>query len=380
MRKQEALGKSSNQSLQDRILLHYTGILDDERIPALIDRLTNDDWSTIIQKATTHGVAPLIYNRLYKECCLPDDIAQRLLQVYLYCSLNNTLQHHELSMMLTKFKTEGIKVIVLKGLAVVGLLYENIAFRPMVDIDLLVKSEDVPRIDKMLSELEWQNLSQRLTGDIHYKKNMVLIDLHSVIYDLPKLDPWISESFVKLNGLDIPTLCLNDLFLFLCVHLDKHIHIGFSELIRLCDIIKLLRKYKNEIDWDYIAKTAIENGVECSVHRVLNLFRDLPDTHVPSSIFSHLKNDGFYISIYDTLLIPERSILPIKHTSLEIAIKSKMLPTSRKFSTILQLICPNRKYMVYRYTSNRPKLFYLYYLKRIALGIKIALRLLLQKR
>jgi hypothetical protein len=380
MRKPGESNKNSNQSLQDRILLHYTGILNDKKIPALIDRLTNDDWSAITQKATAHGVAPLIYDRLYKECCLPDDVAQKLLHVYLYHSLNNTQQHHGLSMMLTKFKTEGVKVIVLKGLAVVGLLYENIAFRPMCDIDLLVKSEDVPRIDKMLSELGWQNGSQRLTGDINYRKNRVFIDLHSMIYDLPKLNPWISASFVKLNGLDIPTLGLNDLLLFLCIHLDKHIHIGLSELIWLCDIINLLRKYKNEIDWDYIVKTAIENSAECSVHRVLSLFRDLPDTHIPSSIFSHLKNDGFYLSIYDTLLIPERSISPTKNTDLEIRVNSKILPTSHKLSAILHLICPKREYMVYRYTPNRPKLFYLYYPMRIALGIKIALRSLRQKR
>ncbi|MEK7396711.1 MAG: nucleotidyltransferase family protein, partial [Candidatus Poribacteria bacterium] len=211
MREVEKFSKNSNQNLQDRVLLHYTGILDDEIIPTVIDRLTNDDWSLIIQKAKAHGVAPLIYDRIFDECCVPDDIAQKFRLAYLYCSFSNTRQHHELSMMLTKFKTEGINVIVLKGLAVAGLFYENIAFRPMIDIDLLVKSEDVSRIDKMLSELGWQNCSQRLTGDIQYEKNLVFIDLNSMIHDLPKLNPWISASFVKLDELNIPPLGLDDL-------------------------------------------------------------------------------------------------------------------------------------------------------------------------
>ncbi|MGB5064160.1 MAG: nucleotidyltransferase family protein, partial [Candidatus Competibacter sp.] len=60
---------------------------DESRLdPAALSALTNAEWSALVEMATRHGVAPLLYRRLKAPPlagCVPDGVRERLRGVYL---------------------------------------------------------------------------------------------------------------------------------------------------------------------------------------------------------------------------------------------------------------------------------------------------------
>ena len=66
-------------------------------------------------------------------------------------------------------------VIVLKGAALLSSVYEDFGLRMLGDVDILVKPEDVPKIDKILSQLGYQSDHKQ---DAYYVTNY----LNSLVY------------------------------------------------------------------------------------------------------------------------------------------------------------------------------------------------------
>jgi hypothetical protein len=381
----KANGENVNQNLS---LLYLLGIIEGETIPDKIKQLTLDDWNTIIYKASAHKVAPLLYYSLSNTNngnLVPDDVITTLHRLYLQSSLINTQKYYELSKVLKALENDNIQAIVLKGFAVAGLIYENIALRPMGDIDLLAKSEDILRINNILSDLGWENKSrhlltnkQRLTGDLTYLKGSTLIELQSKLYLMPNFNSWENISSVAIDGTNVPILKLDDFLLHLCLHLNKHILCGFSSLVWVCDINEMLKKFGDRIDWNYMIQTARVYNAESDLYRVLSLINSISATVIPLDI-NKLKKDGLSISIYDIMHIPRQ----LKKTSGYISnffsncTDSRILPTRYKLLSILRMIFPSKTYIILRYTPKRPNLFYLYYPVRFILGIMRVVRELL---
>lgn len=371
--------ENSNEHLINLCLLYLLGIIKDDTIPNKIQNLTNDDWNAIITKSAEHRVAPLLYYRLSNDivdASIPDNVIQKLHRLYLHNSFINDQKFQKLSEFLKAFDKENIQVIILKGFAIGGLIYGNITLRPMGDIDLLVKSDDVLKIDSILSELGWTNKSlqlfakskKRLTGDIKYSNGSVFIDLHSRSHLMPKLEPWKEVPFVNINGTDIPMLKIDDFLLHLCLHLNEHICAGFSELIRLCDIIEMIKKYGDRLDWKYIENTAKINKADDVLYRMLQILDDIPSIRLPVDI-GKSKKEGLPISLYDLLHIPHRKGNSAFKIALSPCLNSEILPIRYKLREILKLLFPNKSYMIERYTPKHPNLFYLYYPSRLMIGI-----------
>ena len=58
-----------------------------------------------------------------------------------------------------EFKKRSIDFLVLKGLYLAFTIYPDEGFRPMVDVDLLVRRVDLDRIDEVLAELGYLDIS-----------------------------------------------------------------------------------------------------------------------------------------------------------------------------------------------------------------------------
>lgn len=381
---QNKIDKDSRRKLFEFSLLYLMGIIKDDSVQDTIKQFSAKDWDMLIAIARAHKVAPLLYNRLSDGDMgdiASDDTIQKLRRVYLQNSFLNTQRHHNLSEILKALNDNGIQIIILKGLAIAGLIYENIAVRPMGDIDFLVKEEDIIRIDEILSDLGWTNKSKqlfstnvkRVTGDITYSKDSTFIDLHSRSHLMPMLDPWEEVCFVIIDGINIPILKLDDFFLHLCLHLNEHIHAGFSELIRLCDILEMLDKFSDKLNWEYIRQTAIKNNAEDALYRILNLLNSISEISVPFDI-SKMKTSGLSVSIYDVMHLPRQSGKLISNVILSNCFDSEILPTKYKFRRIIKIVCPSKDYMIARYTPKRPSLFYFYYPVRLLLGFLAFIR------
>lgn len=109
------------------------------------------DWPVWLRLAAEHGVAPLLYRLWRAE--VPRPVQEELRRQAQHTALRNRLLQAQAERILTALESAGVPVILLKGLTLIGTLYPSPELRPVRDLDLLFRLEDLPRADRVLKEL-----------------------------------------------------------------------------------------------------------------------------------------------------------------------------------------------------------------------------------
>ena len=141
--------------------------------------------------------------------------------------------------LLDSFNKKGVKVIILKGVALAKTVYCDIGLRPVGDIDLLIKKEDFTHVEKIMSELGYlfqSNKSPEWYIENHYhieytnQEKNIPVEIHWHIASklnplrICKLDTNIIESWwegakaIKFSDRNALMLCPEDLILYMCLH------------------------------------------------------------------------------------------------------------------------------------------------------------------
>lgn len=213
------------------------------------------NWEEVSRSAFWYGIAPLLYHNLKNISGIPQEVIDQLKQAYLGNMARNMYLYAELRRILESFREKGVGVIVLKGAALAGIVYGDIALRPMGDIDLLVRKEALPYAEEIMSALnyrtnmdsesqEWYRHNHfHLSPYIHPDKSVVVEIHHHVIghpfhIDIGKWWERAREAKVANCGMLIPSP--EDMLLHLCLHLFNH---GYNKsLLRgICDISETLK-------------------------------------------------------------------------------------------------------------------------------------------
>ena len=321
-----------------------------------VEQLSTEQWDEVIQLAARHYVLPLLYYRLRKhnpDITIPASVGQELREIYLDSSWKNSRRYHELTKVLQILQNEGIPVIVLKGSALATLVYQDPALRPMLDIDLLVRGEDVWRTGKALLKLGYKDLSllsskrySQYTRHTSHSSGRVRIEVHPKVYELPHLDPWINASPAAAISTDNTfILGVEDFLLHLCLHLDDHYSVGNHRLIWWYDIAELLNFYQEVINWSYIIQVAREHRVEEDIHRVLYLVDKSFHADVPAEALSQLGNGCATISINDVLHPGKMQGRVPDSVSSWLSALSEIPSIQGKTYYILRRVFPRREYM-----------------------------------
>ena len=161
-------------------------------------------------------------------------------------------------------RDEGIGCIPAKGVQLTRLLYPDLSWREIADIDLLVPAEDLPRAyrclkDQGLADTEnpWNadalgRLARRpafLYPELH------LVGPHDVLVELHW--DWTGERLPEHDPAEDPEAYL----VYLCRHAGKHF---WSSLRWSADIELYVRKFGGGLDWDRFWRLAREAGAERS--------------------------------------------------------------------------------------------------------------------
>jgi len=366
-----------DKSTKVKILLHCLGVKTEWTLTDGIENLSTDDWDEVIQLAGINKAIPLLYHHLritHKIAGIPAELKQKLLDASLFSSDCNVRLYYELSRLLKALNNEGVPVIVLKGSALAELVYPSIALRPMIDIDLLVKGNDIQEADRVLSQLGYE-FELGVTGSsypkrhtdyvkhIGYRGKDFDIDLHSKIYGLPGLDPWINALPAKIASTDTFILGPEDFLLYLCLHLDHHIRTeGCARLVWWWDILELIKHYQGKLNWDYVIQTARKHKVEKYVHRVLHTIDKEFEGDVPADILVQLKGDNVIHPINDLLYPPKDSIVRKIYSTFVFITAS---PIQYKIYRTFRAVFPCRDYMIRRYSIENPKQLHFSYFVHI---------------
>jgi len=260
------------------LLLHCAASDDSAEGAEALRRLARDvaDWQTLIEIASRHALVPLVAQELALGAS--DAVPAAVLADLRARSQQGVMRSLQLSGELVDavhaMSAFGADPMPFKGPTLAVLVYGSLSLRQYEDLDILVRRQEVERARKALLSLgyspvspynENQRASIRLSGHHEQFLNPVTrstIELHwslnnrSLSRDSFEHNWWENRQCVSIGGVEMRTLGVEQLLLYLCMHGGKH---SWGRLSWLCDFQRALRTYPDAY-WSRIWALARENG------------------------------------------------------------------------------------------------------------------------
>ena len=246
----------------------------------LVEINRSADWSFYVRKMAEEGVAFLFYYYLVKRRLadlVPKEMNRVLAYLYFENLRRNRTASKALNRLFTYLNARKIPFIVMKGLALAELFYPGLATRGMSDADVLVKKEDVYKVDQSLTELGYTasdsfveeallNPAGYLASLDYRKKKEPFPNIHihwhpvntsvpaymfSENIDLERL--WQMAIQVRLADADVRIFCPEHQLIYLCEH-GLRINHSFDRLILIYDIFYVINTTDYPIDWNVVVQ------------------------------------------------------------------------------------------------------------------------------
>ncbi len=253
-------------------------------------------WDEVVRLAAYHGVAPLLFRRvqpLATEVPLPDRIVAALRGLYLDSMVRNMRLYSRLHDLLSALRSDGVEVLILKGAHLAQAVYGDIALRPMADVDILVRKEDLWRAEQRLLGMGYapseENGKYERT-DLHFAYSLPeegWVELHWDIvkphwpFRMDVGDVWQRAHTAAVAGVDVWVLSPEDLLLYLCLHTGFHHTFDYFGLKPICDIAEVIRRYEGQLAWPEVQRRARQAGAANVVYLTLALVQRLLEANVP---------------------------------------------------------------------------------------------------
>lgn len=278
-----------------------------ERARALSAR-SDLDWDALCQVACAEGVAPLLYHIARAQDLLPPSVKQDLRPVYYYNAGRNLRFLHRLEDVVSHLTAEGVPVILLKGAALAETVYRNASVRPMVDLDLLVRKEDVPTALRVLSALGYEPAQAEFRAGylFTYNNEIVLVEIGEVKapieihwslfapryyqHAVPMDWFWQTALPVRIGNASAWMLGPEAQVLHLCGHLL--LHHGSEKRLRLLwlhDVAEVIAFYQEQIDWNQVLARAQAYDLVLSLQEILTRVGDEWHAPIPPDVLEQLR-------------------------------------------------------------------------------------------
>jgi len=283
------------------------------------------DWQHVLRRAQRNRIAPSLHQELERAPArdlVPPEVRQELRRRYYLTGLQNALFCDELKSILRAFRQEGVDAVLLKGMALAETVWRNVALRPMADIDLLVREEDLDAADEILSSLghvaseryrskEWYRRSHHHLAPRYNQEQGIAVELHRNIvvpddhFSVDISGVWQRAQYVTVAGVDTRVLSPEDQIIHLCLHVS-HDDPFVGKIGSLMDIAQAVRHYGDSIRWNWIRAQAVQNNFGRFVYYPLYLAKDEFGVAIPGSVLDRLKSESGLSRLEDRLL---RSII-----------------------------------------------------------------------
>ncbi|SMB22405.1 protein of unknown function [Sterolibacterium denitrificans] len=239
--------------------------------------------------------------RKYSEhpACAP--YRARMKGIYRYFHYRTNLIAADAYQAMHALTAAGVALIVFKGLAIALKYHRDIALRPMGDVDILIRKEDLGKAEGILQDLDWQYRyeSSRKPHDLHshdyINKNKSGLDLHwHSLYESPVagIDDglWQRAETLVWQGLSIQIMGPEDLVLTAMINgmrdtqYMKFVYCGW-----LFDVAAIVRDSPDfDFDWDLVWDEAGRRGLRSKVFAALVLLHQQQPQLLPMATLQGL--------------------------------------------------------------------------------------------
>jgi len=346
-----------------------------------VDQLTREDldWDYLLALADRHGVIPFLHCRLELHGAnVPARVFTQLRDRYQTISRSNLALTGQLFRKLDLFREHGIQAVPFKGPVLAMLAFGDIGLRQFLDLDILVRKPDVPKVRNLLCDEGFRPEPEIARGReaawLKFDCSGAFIDGTDLVFDMhwdfvpghSSLDTGVNDSWSRvqptmLGAKQIMTLGVEDHLLALCFHGFTH---DWERLGWISDVAGLINR-QAEIDWEVLAQRAAKLGAVRILSLGLFLANDLLNAPLAPDILQMVRQDatvGRLARKIEGHLFdgrPARASI-VEEMSVQLSIRER---TRDKLKTALRLIVTPRRYD-WEFVSVPESLFFLYYLLR----------------
>lgn len=266
-------------------------------------------WQRLVDLARWHRVSPLLWELLRERAeplgfDVPSGVLVALRDDVRGATARSLNLRFELDRILTLLDEAAIPAMLLKGAALVEAVYPHPGLRPMVDLDILIRREDLERAhatlasalgyDLTLARLDRDDELRLATSHHHFplvrQGGALMVELHHrLLKDRPEYP--VGGIWDRARPGDRPPAHLlpapEDLALHVAVHfaLDR-INRRESALGQLADLLRVAQVW--ELDWDAIADRAAVGRVADRLFLALEACRQLFGDLAPPALVEAL--------------------------------------------------------------------------------------------
>ncbi len=339
----------------------------------------------LADQADRHQLTPLLHARAGADAAVPQEIRGRLRRAYVTAAARNLQLYSQLEKVLEVLRERGVEIILLKGVYLAQEVYRNVALRPMTDIDLLARREDLPNVIDALRSLGYApeqdgKIGEQCKQAAHLpamlRENSFSIEVHWHIegpdspYRVDLEGLWERRRAVKIGGQDAFALSAEDTLLHLCLHAARHARRDWFDefaLKSLCDIARAAEA--TSLDWDAVESRAAEAGAVRAVFLMLTLARDWLGADIAEQMLGRMRPVDFDARMLDwartQILCPLEASPVGTHTARLLGSE----PLHRRAGMLLTRLLPPPGEIARRYSvpkgSLRLPIYYLVRLKEL---------------
>ncbi len=250
------------------------------------------DWQGLVDGAETHGIAPLVYRNLKHAGVTPPVAVQRSLKgLALRHRRSAQIRTAMLGSILDVLEETHIPTVVLKGAALMNMIYPHPGLRPMRDLDILVDARQARTAHaSLIDHLHFEAQTEHRGFMFHHHHLPTLsrtqdglrvsVEVHTdaLSGDVPE-----SLSMDTLTG-SVREFSFGDRRAYALGHTDmlRHLcHHTFEpadeiKLGSIADIIGYADQYRTQIDWERLSGSypSVLNTLRC-LHYVCPLTDEL---------------------------------------------------------------------------------------------------------
>lgn len=265
-------------------------------------------WPEIARLAREHDVEALVFRIAQAaDLAVPDPIRAQLQRRYYQTVAANAWLFSELARLSRALDKAGIPLIVLKGAALADAVYRDRGVRPMGDLDLLVRREDVDGAIAVARALGYVDDDPEIRpgSTLAFESQVMLhraapphtqVEIHWGLVDSPyyqaRLDlQWFWDTAVPMPpdfagaGASSPVMLGPEAqLLHLCAHLVLHHADEPAPHVRwLHDAAELARDHAEDMDWPLLLARAQDFDLVLPLQAVLPCLADGWHAPVPAS-------------------------------------------------------------------------------------------------
>jgi hypothetical protein len=316
---------------------------------------------------------------------MPSSTLADLLDVYTLVSARNHAILEEFALIARTLKEQGIAFVVLKGADVISRLYGVRGSRPLSDVDVLVRNQDLPAIDRLLTEL---GFTQQIDGNPSYlsAEGRLSLDLITTLWYLDEqalVDLWRRAPSRPFGATTVSCLDTVDLLIYLTAY--AVVHRGQLSPSFVQDLKLLIEKER--VDWPRAVAQTRSSGLQVPLYHGLRHVRTIhPSLAVPDAQLALLAPSTKHERVLAWILAKLVTTDPLPEVGHLLLFLTQ--PATKKPTWLKHRLYPSSAFLSYRYGSAgktmpwKTRLLRLYHLTKagLVLSRRVLKRLLAPSR